>query len=270
MGSAVLTVAALSAVGFLPASAIAQSLWTDQRADKSLTLELLKPDFDGPDNTTFATSVAVMSLRLTVGPRVHFVGEVPFAHFGADVGFGGQSENGLGNPYLGLEVRSSDSRVFGEFGLRLPIAPRNEATFVGFLTELDRWEGFLRDRLPVSAVFNYRYRAPAGFVTRLRLGPSVWIDAGDDADESELLVVYSGQAGYEGRTVSLLAGLSGRMIVTESDINVGERTLHQLGLALTLGGGRVRPGAQLRIPLDQDLTDVLDAVFGLSLTVTLP
>jgi hypothetical protein len=236
-----------------------------------MALQVLKPDFDGPDNTSFLTSMAVVSLRLPVGPRVHFVAEVPLAHYGEDLPFaGGLSKNAFGNPYAGLEVRSPANRVFGELGLRLPAAPDNQASAVGAFTDLDRMDAFIEDIVPVTALLNYRYRGPTGLVARVRAGPSVWIDVGDGRSESELFLGYSGQLGYEGPMVSVSGGFSGLMIVTEEDLDVGERTLHQIGLALTGGGGRIRPGAQIRLPLDEDLNDLLDVVFGVSLTVALP
>lgn len=231
-----------------------------------LALEILKPDFDGSASTSLTTSVTSVFIRLPVGPRVLFVAEAPFAHLGTD--FGG-SESAFGNPYLGLEVRAPAGRVFGEIGLRLPTAPGNTASLVGSFTNPDHLEAFAEDVLPVTAMLNYRFRGPSGFVTRWRVGPTVWIDAGQSRSESELVLAYSGQVGYENRALSLLGGLSGQLVVTE-DGNFGERSIHQMGGGLSVGSGSIRPGAQLRLPLDNDLTEVLDMVLGLSLAVALP
>lgn len=262
LASVVLTSA--STFGIPPLGA--QSPWTDRRADRILTFDVLKPEFDGPDDASFTTSVVMASVRVPVAARVFFVGELPFSHYGDDF----NSDDAVGSPYAGVEVRSANGRTFGEFGVRLPTASDNSAALVGFFTDIDQWEAFVADVLPVSAAVNYRFKAPTGVVTRFRVGPTLWLDVGDNVTESELVLSYGYQLGYEGSAVSLMGGLSGRLVVTESDLDFGERTVQNLGVALTVGAGRVRPNVQLRIPLDEEVNDVLNAAVGLGLTVAMP
>ena len=48
---------------------------------------------------------------------------------------------------------------------------------------------------------------------------------------------------------------------------VGERTFQQLGLGAQVTLGSVQPGITFRVPLDKDLSDTLDFVVGLTLSV---
>ena len=253
----------------------AQSIWLDRSHDKTISLEILKPNFEGDDNTTFTTSTLFLSGRFAVTNNISVVGEIPFSHFGIESDFSNaESENAIGNPYLGIEIHGEDSPVFGEIGLRLPLTPGHDddnqnAVIVGVLTEVvDRTEAFVPDAFPISGALNYFYKNPTGFVLRFRGGPSGWI-ATSDRVESELLLLYSAQAGYESQQVSFVAGFSGRLILTEEDIDFGERTLHQLGLAANVAFGVVQPGISFRVPLDEDLTDILDFIFGLTLGINL-
>lgn len=263
----------------LPFSLTAQSIWVDRSHNKTIGLEILKPNLAGDfyDNTTFPTSAMFFSLRLPISNRLNVVGEFPMAHAGVDHGSVffefDESETGIGNPYVGLEILNKNSAFLTEIGVRAPLTPEsNLGTTVGLFADfIDRSEAFWPDVLSVIAAQNYHHRAPSGFTMRLRGGPSFWIDTGDeDTDEEvELFLLYSAQAGYELHNVSLMGGFSGRMIVTESDLNIGERTLHQFGASASVDLGRVRPSVQFRLPLDEDFGDFLDSIFGVSLAIEL-
>jgi hypothetical protein len=60
------------------------------------------------------------------------------------------------------------------------------------------------------------------------------------------------------------------LLATEGDLDFGERTFHQLGMFANLLLGRFQPGAQLRIPLDEDLSDLINPSVSLSLGYLLP
>lgn len=60
-------------------------------------------------------------------------------------------------------------------------------------------------------------------------------------------------------------GITGVAILTE-DGSFGERTYHQAGVTLNLLLGEVRPGINVRVPLDDEL-DFIDFTVGLHLTV---
>lgn len=53
--------------------------------------------------------------------------------------------------------------------------------------------------------------------------------------------------------------------MTEEDADFDERSIHQLGFNASAQFGKLRPGLHLRLPLDDDLQESLDAVLGLNL-----
>ena len=251
----------------------AQPMWLDRSHDKTFSLEILKPDFEGDDNTTFTTSALFLSGRFEATNNTYVVGEIPFSHFGTESDFSNdESENAIGNPYLGIEIHSENYPVFGEIGLRLPLAPKDDgedAAFMGCLTDfVDRAEAFIIDAFPISGAVNYFYKDPAGLVLRFRGGSAIWIATGD-RDETELFLLYNAQAGYESQGFSFVTGFSGRWLLTEEDLDFGERTFHQLGLAANVTFEKVQPGISFRVPLDEDMTDILDFVFGLTFGINL-
>lgn len=242
--------------------ALAQSPYLDRGQDRSLLLEVLKPSLDGED-PDFVTSTWFLGTRFAVSPQARVVFEFPFAVYK----FGDFDAGTVGNPYLGVEFGAARSGPFGELGVRPPISADEYdgvvASLSGILSDVDRWEAFWPNVIPVTAAFNYRHEAPTGFRVRGRLGGSLWIP--EEGGDIELFVVYGGWAGYEGRVVRAGGGWSGRVLVTDEGVFGTENLYHQLSASVDVGRGRVRPGAHLRLPLNSDLTDAVNLAWGVSL-----
>ncbi len=250
-----------------------QSNWLTKSKKTSVTLELLKPNFDGDDDLTVATSVLFLSARGPVSENNRIVVELPIAHVGFD-NSDSSDETLLGNPYFGFEFGLSDSPTFFELGFRLPLAPDDKefASFIGVLSDFERLEAFASDLLMFSGRVNYQRRNASNIVFRLRGGPSLWVFVSDEEDdpEDEIWLNYSMQVGYESDSFSVLGGLTGSYWVTQGDDDLIDRTVHQLGVAASLVYGKLRPGVHFRLPLnsgDDAILAGLDFVFGLSLGV---
>jgi len=252
----------------MPVFLSAQSIWLNTGEDKFVAIEILKPNFDDNaffgNNTTFATSAIFLSGRITLSDKLILVAELPFAHFGIE-DFD-DSENSIGNPYIGLESRKQGSPFFSEVGVRPPLADRG-ALFVGSFSDFDRFEAFTPDLFTFSGKVNFRRKSVSNVVARLRGGPNVLIPT-EGGGDAEIILDYSAQVGYEGQQFSVMGGLTGRFVITE-DGDIGDRTVHQLGAAAALHLGKVRPGIHFRLPLDDDLSNFIDFVFGLHLGVHL-
>jgi len=250
-----------------------QSNWLTRSKKTSVTLELIKPNFDGDDDLTVATSVLFLSARGPVSENNRIVVELPIAHVGFD-NSDSSDETLLGNPYFGFEFGLSDSPTFFELGFRLPLAPDDKefASFIGVLSDFERLEAFASDLLMFSGRVNYQRRNASNIVFRLRGGPSLWVFVSDEEDdpEDEIWLNYSMQVGYESDSFSVLGGLTGSYWVTQGDDDLIDRTVHQLGVAASLVQGKLRPGVHFRLPLnsgDDAILAGLDFVFGLSLGV---
>ena len=245
----------------------AQPLWVNQGQKPVFSFEFVKPNLDGTDNTTSISSAVFFTLRWPWTEKIIFVGELALAHAELDFeDFDSDADNKLGNPYLGLEFfREPSSSVYVELGIRAPVvSSSNFATFIGFFADVDRFEAFRPDVLPLLAVINLRQKFPTDFFIRLRAGTSIELDTGNDNDESELYIIFAGLGGYEHERLRLEVGLTGRLIVTE-DGNIGERTFLQMGANASYAFGVFRPGIHFRLPLDDDLKEVIDYVVGFNL-----
>ncbi len=264
--NAVLVALPLALVFTANRTLMAQTLWI-KPAGNSLSIDVLKPDFDGGASTSVLTSVWYGTLRYGLTPRVRIVADISVAHFGSDFG---DSETAFGNPYLGVEFIPRRPFFFFEFGMRLPLAPEdNFGNFVGVFTELDRWEAHFQDALSLFFIGNSFKEYATGVYTRLRAGPSILVPTTDGPD-TELFAVYGGLVGYANSGFDVSGGISGRAVLSERDINLGERSLHQAGIKASYSTGRIRPSLQIRFPLDSDLSDIIDLSYGIGVSIELP
>ena len=253
----------------VPASA--QSVWLDREHRPSVLAEVLFPSFD-ESSTNFPTWTWFLTGKLPAGPTGAVVLELPYAHgdFGEEPF--NVSEGAVGNPYLGYEYRPHPSGLLLEAGARLPLASDNKlAPFItGFFSDLDREEAFVPDIVPVRLGLHYHH-APSGATPvswDLRLVPSVWIETDNTLiDETEVFFGYGGTLRYEGEDVRLGGGLAGRWNASANGADFGQASNHQLDLEADFLRGKIRPGVQLKLPLDEGLTDVLQTSWGFTLTV---
>jgi len=262
-------IAALLLLAAASRPASAQSLLLTQENIDYAAVEFLKYDFHGDANSGFFTMTAFATLRYKVQPALALVVEVPYARY--DPKSYGDPESTVGDLYLGLEQRSGRDGPSFEFGVRLPTTSEDkvDAAVLGILSDVNRWEAFLPKTFAVVPGVNYRYLGPNDVGIRVRAAASMDVPTGDNNGDTEIYGLYAIQFVYMGAGAEGSVGLSGRIWVTEGDLDIGQRTVHQLDAAVNLAGMKVRPGAHLRIPLDEDFGDLIDATFGVQLMVVL-
>lgn len=275
-GRALLLAAAIAA---LPSGASAQPLWVNPDRIGAFHVEVLRPDIDG----AVGSSVAVfVGMRAPLGSHVALVGEVPFARGDFDVGPNAdlESRTTLGNPYVGVEIGPRTSPLLFEIGARLPVLEEVDAgSSVGFLADpIDRPEAFLQDLIALGARVHFRRVSRSGFRLLLHAGATGWIasDAAGDGlapgtspPEDELVASGGARVAWMGAPGGFVAGVTGRTSVSDPDGSIGERSLVQMGGAGFLRLGRFRPGVSVRVPLEDDLREVVEATYGVSLVVDL-
>ncbi len=247
-----------------------QSIWQGQEEESTLRLEMMRPTFDGEDLTTFSSALFATA-RWQLVPSTALLVEVPFAYgeLSAAEGspFDPAGETTVGNIYLGVEWRPSDAPVFLELGARAPLVEEDDvlACLVGAVSDLSRQEAFGAYMVPVNAAFSYRERFDNGLLLFARGGPSVWIPI-QDRDDAEVIGLAEAQIGYAEEQFGILGGVASRVLISE-DLNFDERTNFQFGAGAWYQIGRVRPALQLRVPIDEEMRDLLNTIVGFSVDV---
>lgn len=253
----------------IPVAATAQVLtpWGDP-APRAISLAVFRPAFDGGGTTALST-VNQLGLRWSHGARVYVL-EIPFVVAKADGAVSGATF--VGNPFIGI-ASSPTANATVEAGVRLPIAKADNAAAgfaqqVGFFGDVLDFEAYGDHIASVRGSVAFRDSTSDHIVVRLALRPTLVIPTGNTSATSELYFDYAVQAGYETDHLRIGAALNGRALITESNIDIGARTLHQGSLGAGVVLGRWRPGVEVRVPLDQDLKDLLDLSVGMKLEVT--
>jgi hypothetical protein len=263
----VLVTAAAALLPLMAGELSAQSLWTNPAQGRaSLELEMLRPNFSDEELVfTGATGAGFLTGRVRLTERWHVVADLPFARAAWDVSDETGTSNTLGNPYLGVEWTQSE-RFGGELGLRMPLNDVEDidqlaATLVGMAGELERLEAFMPETLGLYAAGSYRQPLAQALSLRLRANTAF---LGGDGGPDDLLVGYTGQLWYQQGRLNVGSGLTGRANVTTDD-DEADRASHQWIVAGDYRVGQLRPGLQLRVPLDSDVREVTDFTVGVTL-----
>lgn len=241
--------------------------WSEP-AIKSVSLDALRPSFDGGGTSAF-TTIDQISVHWPVGAMV-LTAELPFVNAKADGAPSGALL--IGNPLVGFATVPS-SALIADVGIRIPVVSastpeRGFAQFVGVLGDFMDLEAYGEDLVSVRATAGYRYRSPNHIGVRFALRPTFVAPVGSNSADSELFLDYGVQGGYETDRASFGVTFTGRALITEPG-SIGERTVHDLALGGSMTFGQFRPGLLVRVPLERDLGDVLKYSVGLKLEVAL-
>jgi hypothetical protein len=259
------TIIILSAIAI---PALGQSIWLPRDRNHAILLEVLHPsmEYSNPD---VASGALFLGGRVRLGGSVDLLGELPYAIFEGTYAEGywfsqEVSSSMVGNPYLGLEVDLAGPGFFVELGARAPLGADDEyvAPITGVNADRTRFDAFARHTVPIHGVLNFRRVDPSGLSTRLRLGAILAIDT--EYRAIEVHAVFAWMIGYEGETVRVGSAISGTSLVSEDSGNVGARTRTQLELHADLGRGTIRPGIEVKLPIDSSARNV-PIVLGFSL-----
>lgn len=249
----------------------AQPIWVNYGPQKTISLEILKPDLDSPSELTLPSTATIGHIRWPLNESFFLVGEFAFAYGKGDFP-GADGKVKIGNPYLGLDFRPAKALNL-EFGVRLPlVSTPNIATFVGQFSDSDRFEAFMHDILMFGGAAGYRLQPDnSNLYLRLRGGTSLFFQIQDRTDaqgrklsNAEWFFLGNLIGGYESERLRVEAGFTGRLVFTGDGLP-GARSFAQVGGALSYLFGSVRPGIHIRLPLDEDLRETIDLVVGLTL-----
>lgn len=266
-------IAASALVLTLAGTSAAQTHWLHPGEGNNVTLQAFKPKFSGEMGLSTLTSVLFLSSETKIGETIDLVVDVPLVNVDYDESFpyAGDNETLIGNPYIGLEARLNErdaaTTTIGRVGVRPPLAPDDkwEASFIGFLTCPYRLEALVPDLWSFTFGGGFGIEQDSGFRLKSNVDAVILVPTRDGAD-TEIYLNYNLTAWLRASDLKFGAGVGGRWHASGGDPDFGESSLHQLGFAGVVDLGVVQPGLHLRVPLDDDLSDWIDYVYGFSLS----
>jgi len=258
----------------LPQRASAQSIWMTREGKHAVMVEFILPADN--DNADALSGALFVSGRTALSRSLTFVGQVPFARYSAPGmvfynytinGFviGDVDETMMGNVYLGIEGTPATSRIFGEGGVRLPLASDRKpfAASMGAETDLRRLQAFSPNTVCIESAVNVRSLPDSRFTYRLRISPILEFDT--DRSTSQIVTNFSGQVGYQRPSLRVGAAISGRADFGNNGYSLLDQNLVQLEFHSDFLSGPLRPGIDVRVPLGT-WSESADTVVGANLT----
>lgn len=249
--------------------------------EQGVALEFSKAKFNDEPELKFWTSTMFLYGKWRVNRQVALLYEIPVAN--VDYDFKGDffrdpyavRSSAIGNPYFGFELAGDRTHLVAEIGVRPPLMgnPQSDGDelppIVGAYMAYDRFEGFVPKLTSLNAAFGYRGRYPSGNISstfRFLAGPIMMVP-----DEGDAELFIDGYADYwmQSQRFAIGFGLTGRYLLTESEVDFGDRTVFQIKSAAQVGFGQFHPGIHFQIPLDSELSDLVSFTFGIDLIVDL-
>ncbi len=258
---------------FSPNVSFGQSIWLGEAPTSSASIEIYQPTMDTAtaEGTSVGTTVWFFSGRTPFTPQVIGITELPlaFASFREYQGDLNVSSSTVGNPYLGLEIGDQET-IYGEFGIRLPATQDDElvAQTIGGFADVDRSDAFTPHFVTLLGKVNFIAHESTGRFFRARAGSRLEVNTENSGDPAEVYFDVNLLTGYVTPTYRMIGGYALNLAASEG-AKFSDRTLQQLGASVSFALGRTWPGVQLRVPLDQNVNDIIDFVIGLSLTLDL-
>ena len=265
-GSRWIVAVALSLVASLAPPPAGAQLATIGSADgdAGFRIETVKPFLDEDDFTFFSTTIN-LAAAIPVSDALSIDAELPFARAAIAEGTE-RSSRTLGNPYLGIRTRSADGGSGIRAGIRLPLMYESGdddfASGVGAFSDFQRMERYLEEQMSFVAAGTYRRALSGDNRLALEAGTVITTGTGGGNDETDLWLTYGGAVGFPTGRLRVGVGVEGRLLATESDLNLGERSFHHLNIEGGWADGRVRPRVRIGIPVDDELGEFVNYTLG--------
>lgn len=255
---------------WLNISVMGQSVWVDEwQKGSAAGFELLMPSIDNSVGADSPTSAVLLYSRIQLNDAISIKIDLPISHFSNTNDF---SETDIGNPYLGFGLHEITPGLDLNIGIRFPLAPSMEdasGLITGMLIENYNLGTYIPEAFSITSSFKYRWQNEKGLILNTGGGPDIVIPTNTDELDNEFLFNYYGQVLYGADNFGIGTGITGLFIVTEEDLSFGDRTIHDFGILGFYDFGSATLGSYFRVPLDDDLNDILSFVFGLNVNLSL-
>ncbi len=254
-----------------PAESEAQLRRVQPSDDPVVALQVTKAFIDTGgfgDGFSWYTSVIRGRLVTPIGESTAFV-----ADWGVSLaGVGSESDATLANPELGITFIDDDGASSGFVSVILPLAKTigeeggfgfGGSTATAILSDPIWLERFAPDLLSLNAGITPSSAIGDGDATRLNYElTGSFLMPTEDGGENEFFARYGFGISHALESVRLRADVNGIAVLSEGDLDFGERTIHELFLGIEgVDGG---PGFFVKVPLDENF-DSVDAVIGATL-----
>lgn len=248
----------------LPQAGQAQNVWIEQpERETEIGLDFRIPSFDG-FNVEGITFSNYFYANIVLGRKTTLQVDLPVSHFSNG---GGESNFGVGNPYIGIQFGAPNASTKFDLGVRLPLQSEFElAHTTGFITENYTFGAFIPDATTLVSNIHYRYNKNDGFGLRVGGGPEL-VAVKDGG--AELVLKSYAQLLYNINNTRFGGGFSGRWIATAEGADFSDVSNFNLGFFGSRDLGPVSSGVYVEVPLSDNISSSVNYIIGLNLSFEL-
>ncbi len=249
-----------------------------------IQLRFLHPKYETFQDEFFSSEISLnsgsymLSGSLPVGERGALQISIPYYSINqtSTFTFFGESETmkmdeaGIGNIMVNWVQKLSKSaeglQSYTSVGVNLPTA--SEEAFIAALNNYYDIFSMLDESMTLRASY-IGVTTGQNISYSFEIGPDFWIPIGDDSDDGELFAHYGFGVTFTPITnLSLRGEWVGLGILSEDDVDFGDRWEHQLAIGARFQAGRFVPGLFWMKNMG-DLGDIYESAFGFELGVDL-
>ena len=249
-----------------------------------IQLRFLHPKYETFQDEFFSSEISLnsgsymLSGSLPVGERGALQISIPYYSINqtSTFTFFGESETmkmdeaGIGNIMVNWVQKLSKSaeglQSYTSVGVNLPTA--SEEAFIAALNNYYDIFSMLDESMTLRASY-IGVTTGQNISYSFEIGPDFWIPIGDDSDDGELFAHYGFGVTFTPMTnLSLRGEWVGLGILSEDDVDFGDRWEHQLAIGAKFQAGRFVPGLFWMKNMG-DLGDLYESAFGFELGVDL-
>lgn len=231
--------------------------------------------FYSNNSLSFSSNVYQISVNIPVSSKFNIIGNIPHINISYETNFNNvnnkYNDNGFGNIFIGLETNPeilNDRRSILSFGIFLPTSEENVGFNGSYVNNYD-----LQRYIPNSLglYFNYAFHKinSHGLFYGLEIGPNILIPTKKNGGDTEVLLHYGVNVGFQINKLSLNAELLGIAIITEKVDKFDDRLINLLNFGAEWKGTTITPKVFYKIYLKEDIRDFIDGVLGLGVSVSL-
>jgi len=251
------------------------NLQTMPDSTKQFGLSFDKTFFSSNYDMSMLSGVYQIYLNIPISSKLNLISSIPYINTNVEIdSYWGKrtfEENGFGNIFVGIQTNKkliNNSRSVFSAGVFLPTAEENKAV-IGIYSSYYDLQKFAPNSLGIYLNYaHYRINEDNLNIT-FEIGPNFILPIGENSSNGEIFVHYGLNAGFKVERLSFNAELLGVFILSEETDDIRDRFVNMFNLGAQWKGEVISPKLYYKIFLRDEISDMVDGVLGMGVTVAI-
>ncbi|MBU0474476.1 MAG: hypothetical protein KKF62_09960 [Bacteroidetes bacterium] len=226
-------------------------------------------------NMSAFSGVYQVYLNIPISSKLNLISSIPYINTNYDFETSWwkyhYEKQGIGNIFIGIQTNKkiiNNSRSVFSVGVYLPTAEKN-AAINGLYSNYYDLQKFAPNTMGIYVNYAHHRISRENFNVVFEVGPNFILPTGDNNANGELFIHYGFDAGYKANNLLFDVELLGVVILTEDIDNISDRFVNMLNFGTQWKGSVVSPKIFYKIYLKDEISDMIDGVLGIGVTVAI-